>query len=120
MTTSVKSTTNKIASSRMFKITLRISFLLPPLLIIINIARDSHTGYFADFGYDHVHDFCRVVTALSAVFASIAGLIVAFGRGEVRSAKHVAIGLGIAIGVPLLIHLIGTFAVNNFGGLGAE
>ena len=35
-----------------------------------------------------------------------------------ESAMNVAKGLGIGFGGPTAVHLIGTFAINNFGGLG--
>ena len=49
----------------------------------------------------------------------MAGMKIAFGqRDGGESAMNVAKGLGIGFGGPTAVHLIGTFAINNFGGLG--
>ncbi len=104
---SIKSIIKKITSSQIFKVVLRICFLLAPLLMIASIVRDTTCS-------------SPVITVLSVVLSSIAGFIVAFGRGDAKSAMHVVKGLGIALGVPLGIHLIGTYTINNFGGLGGS
>lgn len=51
------------------------------------------------FGSDCARDISRVVTALSTIPSSMAGMKIAFGG-------------------PTAVHLIGTFSINNFGGLG--
>jgi hypothetical protein len=64
-------------------------------------------------------DISKVVTALATVPSSMAGMKISFGASDGgESAMNVAKGLGIGFGGPTAVHLIGTFAINNFGGLG--
>ena len=140
MATSIKSTLKKVVSSRAFKITARVGFLLAPQLVLIAIGvydqaahaqglvgapvdprfgQSNEVGQLADFGYDTARDISRVVTALSCVPSSLAGMKIAFAqRDGGESAMNVCKGLGIGFGGPTAIHLLGTFAINNFGGLG--
>jgi hypothetical protein len=79
----------------------------------------NEVGMLADYGYDTARDISRVVTALSTVPSSMAGMKIAFGqRDGGESAMNVAKGLGVGFGAPTAVHLLGTFAINNFGGLG--
>jgi hypothetical protein len=140
MVTSIQSTSKKIISSRAFKVACRVGFLLAPQLVLMAIGvydqvahaqglvgapvdprygQSNEVGQMADFGYDTARDISRVVTALSTIPSSMAGMKIAFGqRDGGESAMNVAKGLGIGFGGPTAVHLIGTFAINNFGGLG--
>jgi hypothetical protein len=140
MATTIKSLAKKVASSRHFKVASRVGFLLAPQLVLMAIGvydqaahaqglvgapvdprygQSNEVGQLADFGYDTARDISRVVTALSTVPSSMAGMKIAFGqRDGGESAMNVAKGLGIGFGGPTAVHLIGTFAINNFGGLG--
>jgi len=140
MATSIKSTLKKVASSRAFKIAGRVGFLLAPQLVLFAIGVYDHAahaqglvgapvdprygqsnevGQLADFGYDTARDISRVVTALSTVPSSLAGMKIAFAqRDGGEAAMNVCKGLGVGFGGPTAVHLIGTFAINNFGGLG--
>ncbi len=140
MATTLKSITKKVAASRSFKVAVRLSILLAPQLVLMAIGvydqaahaqglvgapvdprygQSNEVGQLADFGYDTARDISRVVTALSTVPSSLAGMKIAFGqRDGGESAMNVAKGLGIGFGGPTAVHLIGTFAINNFGGLG--
>ncbi len=140
MATTLKSLTKKVAASRSFKVAVRLSILLAPQLVLMAIGvydqaahaqglvgapvdprygQSNEVGQLADFGYDTARDISRVVTALSTVPSSLAGMKIAFGqRDGGESAMNVAKGLGIGFGGPTAVHLIGTFAINNFGGLG--
>jgi hypothetical protein len=140
MVTSIKSLSKKITSSRTFKVASRVGFLLAPQLVLMAIGvydqvahaqglvgapvdprygQSNEVGQLADFGYDTARDISRVVTALSTIPSSMAGMKIAFGqRDGGESAMNVAKGLGIGFGGPTAVHLIGTFAINNFGGLG--
>jgi hypothetical protein len=140
MATTIKSLVKKVASSRHFKVASRVGFLLAPQLVLMAIGvydqaahaqglvgapvdprygQSNEVGQLADFGYDTARDISRVVTALSTVPSSMAGMKIAFGqRDGGESAMNVAKGLGIGFGGPTAVHLIGTFAINNFGGLG--
>jgi hypothetical protein len=140
MVTSIKSITKKVISSRTFKVAARVGFLLAPQLVLLAMGvydqvahaqglvgapvdprygQSNEVGQMADFGYDSARDISRVVTAVSTVPSSLAGMKIAFGqRDGGESAMNVAKGLGIGFGGPTAVHLIGTFAINNFGGLG--
>jgi len=136
----LKTLGKKITSSRTFKVASRVGFLMAPQLVLIALGvydqvahaqglvgapvdprygQSNEVGQMADFGYDTARDISRVVTALSTVPSSMAGMKIAFGqRDGGESAMNVAKGLGIGFGGPTAVHLIGTFAINNFGGLG--
>jgi hypothetical protein len=140
MLTKLKSVTKKIASSRACKVATRVGILLAPQLVLMAIGiydqaahaqglvgapvdprygQSNEVGQMADYGYDTARDISRVVTALSTVPSSMAGMKIAFGqRDGGESAMNVAKGLGIGFGGPTAVHLMGTFAINNFGGLG--
>ncbi len=140
MVTNIKMISKKIASSRTFKVASRVGFLLAPQLVLMAIGaydqvahaqglvgapvdprfgQSNEVGQLADFGYDTARDISRVVTALSTIPSSMAGMKIAFGqRDGGEAAMNVAKGLGIGFGGPTAVHLIGTFAINNFGGLG--
>src|ERR1700752_166257 len=133
-------TIKKITSSRGFKVAARVGFLLAPLLVLMafgvydqvahaqglvgapvdpRYGQSNEVGQLADYGYDTARDISRVVTALSTVPSSLAGMKIAFGqRDGGEAAMNVAKGLGVGFGGPTAVHLIGTFAINNFGGLG--
>ena len=136
----VPKTLKKIMSSRTVRVAARVGFLLAPQLLLIafgvydqcvhargmvgapvdpRFGQSNEVGMMADFGYDTARDISRVVTALSTIPSSMAGMKIAFGqRDGGESAMNVAKGLGIGFGGPTAVHLIGTFAINNFGGLG--
>jgi len=140
MVATFKTLSKKITSSRTFKVASRVGFLMAPQLVLIALGvydqvahaqglvgapvdprygQSNEVGQMADFGYDTARDISRVVTALSTVPSSMAGMKIAFGqRDGGESAMNVAKGLGIGFGGPTAVHLIGTFAINNFGGLG--
>ena len=140
MATTLKTLAKKVASSRSFKVASRVGFLLAPQLVLMAIGvydqaahaqglvgapvdprygQSNEVGQLADFGYDTARDVSRVVTAISTVPSSLAGMKIAFGqRDGGESAMNVAKGLGVGFGGPTAVHLIGTFAINNYGGLG--
>jgi len=140
MATKLTTLGKKIVSSRTAKVAARVGFLLAPQLVLMAIGvydqcahaqglvgapvdprygQSNEVGQMADFGYDTARDISRVVTALSTIPSSMAGMKIAFGqRDGGESAMNVAKGLGIGFGGPTAVHLIGTFAINNFGGLG--
>jgi hypothetical protein len=141
MLSTLKSITKKAAATKAFKTASRIGFMLAPQLVLMAFGVYDHAahaagglvgaavdpafgqanevGMLADYGYDTARDISRVVTALSTVPCSMAGMKIAFGqRDGGESAMNVAKGLGIGFGGPTGVHLLGTFAINNFGGLG--
>lgn len=133
-------TLKKITSSRAFNVAARVGFLLAPQLVLMALGVYDHAahaqglvgapvdprfgqsnevGQLADYSYDTARDISRVVTALSTIPSSLAGMKIAFGqRDGGEAAMNVAKGLGVGFGGPTAVHLIGTFAINNFGGLG--
>jgi hypothetical protein len=133
-------TLKTITSSRASKVTARLGFLLAPQLVLMAIGacdqaahaqglvgapvdprfgQSNEVGQMADQAYDTARDISRVVTALSTIPSSLAGMKIAFGqRDGGEAAMNVAKGLGVGFGGPTAVHLIGTFAINNFGGLG--
>jgi hypothetical protein len=140
MRNSITKMTKKITSSGAFKVACRVGFLLAPQLVLMafgvydhvahaqglvgapvdpRYGQSNEVGQMADFGYDTARDISRVVTALSTIPSSMAGMKIAFGqRDGGEAAMNVAKGLGVGFGGPTAVHLIGTFAINNFGGLG--
>ncbi len=140
MVAKISTLKKKIASSRALKVAARIGFMLAPQLLLLafgvydqavhaqglvgapvdpRYGQSNEVGQLADYGYDTARDISRVVTALSTVPSSLAGMKIAFGqRDGGEAAMNVAKGLGVGFGGPTAVHLIGTFAINNFGGLG--
>jgi hypothetical protein len=140
MVISIKSLGKKVVASRAFKVASRVGILLAPQLVLMAIGaydqaahaqglvgapvdprygQSNEVGQLADYGYDSARDISRVVTALSTVPSSMAGMKIAFGQRDGGDAAfNVAKGLGIGFGGPTAVHLMGTFAINNFGGLG--
>lgn len=140
METKLTGLKKKITSSIAFKVACRVGFLLAPQLVLMAIGvydqvahaqglvgapvdprygQSNEVGQLADFGYDAARDVSRITTALSTVPSSVAGMKIAFGnRDGGEAAMGVAKGLGVGFGGPTAIHLLGTFAINNFGGLG--
>ena len=136
----IKTLTKNVLSSRAFRVATRVGILLAPQLVLMafgvydqvahaqglvgapvdpRYGQSNEVGQLADYGYDTARDISRVVTALSTVPSSLAGMKIAFGqRDGGESAMNVAKGLGVGFGGPTAVHLIGTFAINNFGGLG--
>jgi hypothetical protein len=130
----------KVSSSPAFKVACRVGFLLAPQLLLIAIGvydqvahaqglvgppvdprygQSNEVGQLADFGYDSARDISRIATALSTIPSSVAGMKIAFGsRDGGESAMNVAKGLGVGFGGPTAVHMLGTYAINNFGGLG--
>src|SRR6185369_7435259 len=112
MVTTLKKLSKKITSSRQFRVASRVGFLLAPQLLLMAIGvydqvahaqglvgapvdprygQSNEVGQMADFGYDTARDISRVVTALSTVPSSMAGMKIAFGqRDGGESAMNVA------------------------------
>src|SRR6185369_6396987 len=111
-----------ITSSRSFKVACRVGFLLAPQLVLMAIGvydqashaqglvgapvdprfgQSNEVGQLADYGYVTARDVSRVVTALSTVPSSLAGMKIAFGqRDGGEAAMNVAKGLGVGFGGP--------------------
>src|SRR5271154_7387169 len=103
MVAKLKSLGKKIISSRTFKVATRVGILMAPQLLLIAIGvydqvahaqglvgppvdprygQSNEVGQMADFGYDSARDISRVVTALSTIPSSMAGMKIAFGQRD--------------------------------------
>jgi hypothetical protein len=81
----------------------------------------NEIGQMADYGYDTARDISRVATAFSTIPCSWAGVKIIFGHNDgaiMNPVRYVLTGLSVGFGGPITVHLLGTFAINNFGGLG--
>jgi len=68
----------------------------------------------ADYGYDQARDVSRVVTASTAALALGLGIY----RSRKVKGKRLAKEICALLAAPVIVHLAGTFAINNCGGLG--
>jgi len=85
---------------------------VPGLAVNPLYGHSSEMGQLADYGYDRARDISRMVTAL-------AFFICLFVPMDKRiTVKRGLVELILLACVPLLVHMIGTFFINNFGGLG--
>ena len=126
------------------KVVVRTALLLAPHLVLFLIAFVEHpaaaqglvgapvdprfgqsneVGMISDYGYDLARDCCRVITALSTIPAAMAGakIVHSFayeGNAMGNATRGILTALAVTFGGPTAVHLIGTFAINNFGGLG--
>jgi hypothetical protein len=81
--------------------------------------QSNELGQLADFGYDNARDVSRVCTALSFVVSIIFGFWSRRKRnGQPPGVSMWMLVIGLAFGVATMVHLVGTFLINNFGGLG--
>lgn len=81
--------------------------------------QSNEIGQLADYGYDTARDVSRAVTMLSALVSFFICFSIIRRRKENGfAAKSIFKGIGLAFAIPTAVHLIGTFMINNFGGLG--
>lgn len=79
--------------------------------------QSNEVGSLADFGYDTARDISRVVTALSFLLAfAVAGFFLKSARE--RTGARIGKAVILVITTPTIVHIVGTFMINNFGGLG--
>lgn len=79
--------------------------------------QSNEVGQLADFGYDTALDIARVLASISGLIALIVAII--YVRGQKSITPHILVKAAIfVIAVPTIIHFMGTFIINNFGGLG--
>jgi hypothetical protein len=94
----------------------------------------------ADYGYDTARDISRVVTALSTIPSTMFAMLYVSKRvgwtwprrrgcSQHKVTDHplfrakkwswsvILVGLIILYGIPTMVHLIGTFSINNYGGI---
>jgi hypothetical protein len=77
----------------------------------------NEVGTMADFGYDQARDISRIVTLMTLLISIILGTYFLQTRKAVRT-TDVYKTVALILGVPTIVHLLGTFMINNFGGLG--
>ena len=76
--------------------------------------QSNQVGHLADMGYDCARDLARIATALSFVLACLFGWL---RRNRVKRERLAKELIALAL-IPILVHLIGTFLINDLGGLG--
>jgi len=74
----------------------------------------NEVGMLADYGYDTARDISRIVTAISFIIV----FFIPMNKRKKSSIRRVLLELIALTAIPLLVHLAGTFMINNFGGLG--
>lgn len=76
--------------------------------------QSNELGQLVDFGYDTARFTVRIVTLLTAVIVFICPFLLP-KKSKVRTSVRYWLALAL---IPVLVHLIGTFMINNYGGLG--
>jgi len=79
--------------------------------------QSNELGQIADFGYDTARDISRFATALTFVIACIVGFLFVNGTKPLSNQRLVKAAVLILV-APITAHLLGTFIINNYGGLG--
>lgn len=79
--------------------------------------QSNEVGQLADFGYDTARDMSRMGTALSTLIALIIAAGVLRSGGAITSSRLIR-AVVLVVAVPTVVHFVGTFAINNYGGLG--
>lgn len=71
--------------------------------------QSNEVGMLADYGYDRARDTVRILTAISAL---VCFFVPRYKHKDVNGA---IVSLARRACIPLLIHIVGTFIINNFG-----
>ncbi|MBU6455338.1 MAG: hypothetical protein KGS72_26440 [Cyanobacteria bacterium REEB67] len=79
--------------------------------------QSNEVGQLADYGYDMARDISRMLTGVSLLLAVIVALAFLRGRKSI-SRLAIAKAVTLVLAVPLVVHIVGTYVINNFGGLG--
>lgn len=139
-TKSIKQLAKKISSSHSFKVASRVGFLLAPQLLLMAVGvydqvahaqglvgapvdprygQSNEVGQLADFGYDTARDCSRLLTLLSYFISSYFAARLIFLAGIKKITPGLLMrGLLLQYSVPIFVHLVGTFAINNYGSIG--
>jgi hypothetical protein len=83
-------------------------------------AQSTQVGILADYGYDLARDISRFITLLSFICMLVMrGWQIKQSKVKcLHPVRRAICSLALVGGVPASIHVIGTFVINNFGGLG--
>ncbi|HEY9714168.1 MAG TPA: hypothetical protein V6C72_11915, partial [Chroococcales cyanobacterium] len=79
--------------------------------------QSNEVGSMADFGYDTARDISRIATALSLLISIVFAIAFLRSRKSMTMSAIVKAAT-LVVAVPIIVHLMGTFMINNFGGLG--
>jgi len=90
-------------------------YAFPFLPILLGLLFSGHGAYgqLRDFGYDTARDFVRFSSAMALAFA-----FTVIWWHKIKQIKLSPQTIIMLMSIPILIYLIGTFTINNFGGLG--
>jgi hypothetical protein len=79
--------------------------------------QSNEVGQMAVFGYDSARDVVRLLTALSLL---ISVMLAAHFLRSIKPITGMAVlkATVLLFAIPIVVHFIGTFMINNFGGLG--
>lgn len=80
--------------------------------------QSNEVGMLADYGYDTARDLSRIVTFLSLLISIPLSLALLRAPRAAREGTPWVRASALAFGVPVVVHLIGTMLINNYGGLG--
>lgn len=81
--------------------------------------QSNEVSQLADYGYDTARDCSRIATWIAMLVATFGGLAVArSGWGTKKQTSCLVKAIILAVAVPTSVHIVGTFMINNFGGLG--
>jgi hypothetical protein len=78
----------------------------------------NEVGQMSNFGYDTARDIARIATLVSLLISFIVAMAYIKGQKQLSSAIWLR-SAALVFAVPTVVHLIGTFMINNCGGLGA-
>jgi hypothetical protein len=79
--------------------------------------QSNEVGQLADYGYDTARDISRAATCISLLISLVIAAMFLKSRRKITGAA-IAKSVGLLLLVPTLVHLVSTFMINNFGGLG--
>ncbi len=80
--------------------------------------QSNEVGSLADYGYDTARDMSRAITLIVTVINSLFCLKNAYLSIKRNDKPGLGKSIALFIIVPTVVHLFGTFLINNFGGLG--
>jgi hypothetical protein len=79
--------------------------------------QSNEVGQMADFGYDTARDISRMLTAISLLISIFVARSFLRGRRSITRSDVIK-AVVLVLAVPSIVHMMGTFMINNFGGLG--